>query len=161
MLIRRGLDFPSPLSRRVQARSAPIPSPALRFVAVTGYDNTRHPRAHSAVDPPHSMPNWVVKHSSANDTRLAAARKSRSARGFFYCGSSSAGRALPCQGRCREFESRLPLHFPPPAMVGDFLCRVAACAIRWGQEIGAWASATNVLISIDSRVCGPAISQTV
>src|SRR5690606_41195255 len=34
-------------------------------------------------------------------------------------GSSSAGRALPCQGRCREFESRLPLHThapgrPPP-----------------------------------------------
>ena len=83
MLIRRGLDFPSPLSRRVQARGAPIPSPALRFVAVTGYDNIRHPRAHSAVDPPHSMPNWVVKHSRANDTRTAGSRKSRSARGFF------------------------------------------------------------------------------
>ncbi len=22
-----------------------------------------------------------------------------------------SGRALPCQGKCREFESRLPLHF--------------------------------------------------
>ena len=26
-------------------------------------------------------------------------------------GCSSVGRALPCQGRCREFESRHPLHF--------------------------------------------------
>src|SRR5580658_7449586 len=25
------------------------------------------------------------------------------------CGCSSVGRALPCQGRCREFESRHPL----------------------------------------------------
>ena len=29
------------------------------------------------------MPNWVVKHSRANDTRMAASRKSRSVRGFF------------------------------------------------------------------------------
>ena len=27
-------------------------------------------------------------------------------------GCSSVGRALPCQGRCRAFESRHPLHFP-------------------------------------------------
>ena len=27
------------------------------------------------------------------------------------CGNSSVGRALPCQGKCREFESRFPLHF--------------------------------------------------
>lgn len=27
------------------------------------------------------------------------------------CGCSSVGRALPCQGSCREFESRHPLHF--------------------------------------------------
>ena len=29
------------------------------------------------------------------------------------CGSSSVGRALPCQGKGREFESRLPLHKLP------------------------------------------------
>ena len=28
---------------------------------------------------------------------------------MFYCGNSSVGRARPCQGRGREFESRLPL----------------------------------------------------
>ena len=28
----------------------------------------------------------------------------------FKCGCSSVGRALPCQGRCRVFESRHPLH---------------------------------------------------
>ena len=27
------------------------------------------------------------------------------------CGSNSAGRVPPCQGGCREFESRLSLHF--------------------------------------------------
>ncbi len=27
------------------------------------------------------------------------------------CGNSSVGRALPCQGKGREFESRFPLHF--------------------------------------------------
>ncbi len=29
---------------------------------------------------------------------------------FSFCGNSSVGRARPCQGRGREFESRLPLH---------------------------------------------------
>src|SRR5688500_16879635 len=29
-----------------------------------------------------------------------------------YCGSSSVGRARPCQGRGREFESRFPLKKP-------------------------------------------------
>ena len=46
-------------------------------------DKSRHPRAHSTAEPPHSMPNWVVKRSRANDTRTAGSRKSRSARGFF------------------------------------------------------------------------------
>ena len=32
----------------------------------------------------------------------------------FICGSGSVGRALPCQGKCREFESRLPLHVKQP-----------------------------------------------
>ena len=31
---------------------------------------------------------------------------------WLFCGSSSAGRALPCQGSCRGFESRLPLKNP-------------------------------------------------
>ena len=29
---------------------------------------------------------------------------------IIICGSGSVGRAPPCQGGCREFESRLPLH---------------------------------------------------
>ena len=28
-----------------------------------------------------------------------------------------SGRALPCQGKCREFESRLPLQYPSLAFV--------------------------------------------
>ena len=107
------LTIPPPLSATPQG-VAPAPSFASSPVTRQRFSptlNARHPRAHSAVEPPHPMPNWVVKHSSANDTRTAGSRKSRSARGFFLCGSSSAGRALPCQGRCREFESRLPLHF--------------------------------------------------
>ncbi len=31
---------------------------------------------------------------------------------YFTCGRSSAGRAPPCQGGCREFESRRPLAGP-------------------------------------------------
>src|SRR5690554_4884415 len=31
--------------------------------------------------------------------------------GFSNCGNSSVGRARPCQGRGREFESRFPLQF--------------------------------------------------
>jgi hypothetical protein len=34
------------------------------------------------------------------------------ARLYFICGRSSAGRAPPCQGGCREFESRRPLSTP-------------------------------------------------
>lgn len=30
------------------------------------------------------------------------------------CGNSSAGRALPCQGKGRGFESRFPLQSSPP-----------------------------------------------
>ena len=30
---------------------------------------------------------------------------------YVYCESSSAGRARPCQGRGREFESRLSLKY--------------------------------------------------
>ena len=32
---------------------------------------------------------------------------------YFLCGNSSVGRARPCQGRGREFESRLPLFSCP------------------------------------------------
>ncbi len=132
-------------------------APLLRLLRLS-HDNSRYPRAHSAAEPPLSMPNRVVKHGSAYDTRTAGSRKSRSVRGFSLFpqnvaqqrrlaqavaagpagldeessaktrtagpsrggGSSSAGRALPCQGRCREFESRLPLHFPPPLPGGGF-----------------------------------------
>src|SRR5690242_21941124 len=34
--------------------------------------------------------------------------------GFSLSGSNSAGRVRPCQGRCRGFESRLPLQSPHP-----------------------------------------------
>jgi hypothetical protein len=39
------------------------------------------------------------------------------------CGNSSVGRARPCQGRGREFESRFPLHFiKAVAMISDSRC---------------------------------------
>ncbi len=34
------------------------------------------------------------------------------------CGNSSVGRARPCQGRGREFESRFPLQFVKPRVTG-------------------------------------------
>ena len=130
MLISRGLDHSTALISHPAPQDAPHPLRPSRLVLHSvdfeQYHKCRHPRAHSTVEPPHPMPNWVVKHSSANDTRTAGSRKSRSARGFFCCGSSSAGRALPCQGRCREFESRLPLHTPfaSPEVEGLFCCQV-------------------------------------
>lgn len=77
-------------------------------------------RAYSGMDPPDPIPNSEVKHASADDSWGATPCKSRSARGPYLevgdqrddppvRGSSSVGRAPPCQGGCREFESRLPL----------------------------------------------------
>src|SRR5690625_3770576 len=82
-------------------------------------------RARSGVGTPDPISNSVVKHVSADDSWREASCESRSVRRvyFTYCaggrpltrgrpglrGSSSAGRAPPCQGGCREFESRLPL----------------------------------------------------
>jgi hypothetical protein len=40
--------------------------------------------------------------------------------GFCLRGSSSVGRARPCQGRGRGFKSRLPLHINPPGCPGGF-----------------------------------------
>ena len=41
---------------------------------------------------------------------------------IFKCGNSSVGRAQPCQGWGREFESRFPLHVNPSRSIGrDFL----------------------------------------
>ena len=45
---------------------------------------------------------------------FAVSLQSRSTRtqSLKYCGNSSVGRARPCQGRGREFESRFPLQTP-------------------------------------------------
>lgn len=46
-------------------------------------------------------------------TRVEKEEIKRALRGSFInktlCGCSSAGRALPCQGKCREFEPLRPL----------------------------------------------------
>ena len=39
----------------------------------------------------------------------------------FQSGNSSAGRARPCQGRGREFESRFPLQYSSGGMA-EWLC---------------------------------------
>ena len=43
-----------------------------------------------------------------------------------YCGNSSVGRARPCQGRGREFESRFPLKMKP-IKFGFFLQKTQMC----------------------------------
>src|SRR6476620_6935370 len=43
--------------------------------------------------------------------QLACCRTAGATGPCFMCGRSSAGRAPPCQGGCREFESRRPLSF--------------------------------------------------
>ncbi len=88
MLIGRGLDHLQPSSSSLPAGMSRT-TPLAHFHALVLHPffmlhpKCRHPRAHSAVEPPHPMPNWAVKHSRANDTRMAASRKSRSVRGFF------------------------------------------------------------------------------
>ena len=55
------------------------------------------------------------------------------------CGNSSVGRARPCQGRGREFESRFPLQFMKPRTVEASVFRAfgglptahAAAMARW------------------------------
>ena len=46
----------------------------------------------------------------------------------YRCGNSSVGRAQPCQGWGREFESRFPLHVNPSRSIGrDFLLAGKPC----------------------------------
>lgn len=45
---------------------------------------------------------------SGAERRMSSSLFARTTR--FFCGSSSVGRASPCQGEGRESESRLPLH---------------------------------------------------
>src|ERR1051325_1557743 len=59
-------------------------------------------------------------------------------------GSNSAGRVRPCQGRCRGFESRLPLHRIPTTVsrvsstvvtsMKSLLLLFAASALVFGQD---------------------------
>jgi hypothetical protein len=56
---------------------------------------------------------------------------------YHLCGSSSAGRARPCQGRGREFESRLPLLENTKHCLVFFLPCIFLCGFtRPGGEIG-------------------------
>ena len=49
--------------------------------------------------------------------------------GCELCGSGSVGRASPCQGEGRGFESRLPLQVSPVTFVtGVLFCRKYLCA---------------------------------
>ena len=43
-----------------------------------------------------------------------------SLRQFTFLREWLSGRALPCQGKCREFESRLPLHNLGSLLLGFF-----------------------------------------
>ena len=45
-----------------------------------------------------------------------------SLRQFTFLREWLSGRALPCQGKCREFESRLPLHNLGSLLLGFFFC---------------------------------------
>ena len=81
---------------------------------------------------------------------------------FFFeeiCGNSSVGRARPCQGRGREFESRFPLQIlKKPELRSGFFMRVKRLFLSWmGISIGCgrklpWASpdcvASNKLVPL-------------
>ncbi len=70
--------------------------------------------------------NQRLIHSPSQLTEAVVAQPRRPAKlkpgsGLVECGSSSVGRALPCQGRGRQFESGLPLHQNIPARLGCFV----------------------------------------
>ncbi len=64
------------------------------------------------------------------------------------CGSSSVGRARPCQGRGREFESRLPL-------IGAVASPLRFLITRPGGEIGRHAGLKILLAAMSVRVQVP------
>jgi len=59
-------------------------------------------------------------------------------------GNSSVGRARPCQGRGREFESRFPLHFRDALQAGCQSGYVAACKAAYAGSIPAPASIHSI-----------------
>ena len=59
---------------------------------------------------------------------------------FHICGNSSVGRARPCQGRGREFESRLPLK----RMAGYKSCFFSLSAARMAELVDALVSGASV-----------------
>ena len=54
--------------------------------------NSRFPRAHSRVVPPDPIPNSVVKRASADGTRTAGSRESRTVRGVYFLHKLERGR---------------------------------------------------------------------
>ena len=88
----------------------------------------------------------------------------------WYCclrGSNSVGRVRPCQGRCRGFESRLPLQtFRPEGLIMRFiLLFVSLLATAWAQDYkvevvsgapsGLPAAYTSAIQTQGYRVTGP------
>ena len=62
----------------------------------------------------HALHAGVAELADALDLGSSAARRGSSslfARTRVFMREWLSGRASPCQGECREFESRLPLHF--------------------------------------------------
>ncbi len=77
------------------------------------------PRAGVAQLVEHYLAKVAVESSSLFARSIFPFLRDRSFRkSFESSGRSSVGRALPCQGSCREFESLRPLHFRPRAIVG-------------------------------------------
>src|ERR1700730_6996045 len=75
---------------------------------------------------PVPIPNTVVKLFSPDDTMWATAWENMTSPSHLPITGASrlrewlSGRALPCQGRCRGFESRLPLHYTAVSLVQQY-----------------------------------------
>ena len=55
--------------------------------------------------------------SSVNDMGVRVSSSAPHTRKILHMREWLSGRALPCQGKCREFESRLPLQYAPLAQL--------------------------------------------
>ena len=99
-------------SRRVEKNSPGLfvnTSPTMILSLPTACSNARSHSLHHA--PPHIFaPAFQkVRKRFGRNRRLAYLCTRKNAQGAETCGNSSVGRAQPCQGWGREFESRFPL----------------------------------------------------
>ena len=71
---------------------------------------------------------------------------------FHFCGNSSVGRARPCQGRGREFESRLPLKKEQDYVPAFFLSKAPYRKEKGSYDCGVYLWMEKNVLSKEAQV---------